>query len=65
MKDVVHRIQYVDMYDLNNDTYVELWGIHPSVPSELTPCNLATIVEASRLTDYDVRLPDYADFRFD
>lgn len=60
----VHLFQYMDMYNQNDITYVELWGIHPLTSSQLVPCDLATTIQESLQIDYDIYLPSYDEFGF-
>lgn len=62
----VHLVRYVDLYDFENKTYAEFWGLHPFAPPELFPCDIPKILEYSLRTNYDdILLPQYEEFGFD
>ncbi|MCV0366363.1 MAG: hypothetical protein K5798_03735 [Nitrosopumilus sp.] len=61
-----HLVRYVDLYDFENKTYAEFWGLHPFTPPELFPCDVPKILEYSLRTNYDdILLPKYDSFGFD
>ena len=60
-----HLVRYTGLYEFENRTYAELWGLHPYVPSELFPCDTAKIVDSSLKINYDILLPEYEEFRFE
>ena len=60
-----HLVQYTDLYEYENKTYAEFWGLHPYVPPELLPCEQPKIFEYSLRTNYDIVLPKYEEFGFD
>jgi len=60
-----HLVKYVDLYDYENKTYAEFWGLHPFTPPELSSFDFAKILDASLKIDYDVNLPEYVEFGFD
>lgn len=60
-----HLVRYVDLYEYENKTYAEFWGLHPYTPSELFPCDLPKILESSLKINYDILLPKYEEFGFD
>ena len=62
---VKHLVQYTDIYEYENKTYAEFWGLHPYVPPELFPCEPPKIFEYSLRTNYDIVLPKYEEFGFD
>jgi hypothetical protein len=61
-----HLVRYVDLYEYENKTYAEFWGLHPFTPTELFPCDVPKILEHSLRTNYDdILLPEYDEFGFD
>lgn len=61
-----HLVRYVDLYDFENKTYAEFWGLHTFTPPELFPCDVPKILEYSLRTNYDdILLPEYDMFGFD
>jgi len=61
-----HLVRYVDLFEYENKTYVEFWGLHPFTPPELFPCDVPKILEFSLRTNYDdILLPKYDEFGFD
>ncbi|WP_316504823.1 hypothetical protein [Nitrosopumilus sp.] len=59
-----HLVKYMDLYEYQNKTYAEFWGVHPFTPPELFPCDLPKIIENSLKTDYALDLPAYEEFGF-
>jgi len=60
-----HLVQYMDLYEYENKTYAEFWGLHPFTPPELFPCDMPKIIETSLKINYDIPLPEYDQFGFD
>ena len=60
-----HLVYYIDLYEHEDKTYAEFWGLHPYVPPELFPCNVPKILEHSLDQDYDILLPEYEEFGFE
>ena len=60
-----HLVRYTGLYEYENKTYAEFWGLHPSVPPELFPCDTQRILDSSLKIKYDISLPEYEEFRFD
>jgi len=60
-----HLVKYTDLYEYENKTYAEFWGLHPFTPPELFPCDLPKILDASLRINYDISLPEYDEFGFD
>jgi len=60
-----HLVKYTDLYEYENKTYAEFWGLHPFTPPELFPCDLPKILESSLRINYDISLPEYEEFGFD
>ncbi|MGI9567587.1 MAG: hypothetical protein ACR2LL_11325 [Nitrosopumilus sp.] len=60
-----HLVKYMNLYEYQNRTYAEFWGVHPFTPPELFPCDLPKIIENSLKIDYALDLPAYEEFRFD
>lgn len=61
-----HLVRYVDLFEYENKTYAEFWGLHPFIPPELFPCDVPKILEYSLKTNYDnILLPEYEKFGFD
>ncbi len=60
-----HLVKYTDLYEYENKTYAEFWGLHPFTPPELFPCDLPKIIDASLKINYDLFLPEYEEFGFD
>ncbi|BDQ30571.1 hypothetical protein NZNM25_07880 [Nitrosopumilus zosterae] len=60
-----HLVRYIDLFEYENKTYAEFWGLHPFTPPELFPCDVQKILEYSLKTDYDISLPEYEEFGFD
>jgi len=60
-----HLVKYTELYDYENKTYAEFWGLHPFTPPELFPFDFAKILDASLKIKYDISLPDYEEFGFD
>ena len=59
-----HLVKYTELYDYENKTYAEFWGLHPFTPPELSPFDFAKILDASLKMDYDIFLPEYGEFGF-
>jgi len=59
-----HLVKYTDLYEYENKTYAEFWGLHPFTPPELFPCDLPKILESSLRINYDISLPKYDEFEF-
>ena len=59
-----HLVQYTGLYEFENKTYAELWGLHPHVPDELFPCNTPKILDSSLKMKYEISLPGYEEFGF-
>ena len=59
-----HLVRYTGLYEFENKTYAELWGLHPYVPDELFPCDTPKILEHSLNKEYDILLPKYEEFGF-
>jgi len=60
-----HLVKYTELYEHENKTYAEFWGLHPFTPPELFPCDLPKILDSSLKIKYDVSLPEYGEFGFD
>jgi len=60
-----HLVRYVDLFEYENKTYAEFWGLHPFSPPELFPCDVPKIIETSLRINYDISLPEYEEFGFD
>lgn len=60
-----HLVYFTDIYEYENKTYAEFWGLHPYTPPELFPCNMPKILEHSLKINYDIVLPEYEEFGFD
>ena len=63
--DSAHLVQYTDLYEHENKTYAEFWGLHPYTPPELFPCDVPKTLDSSLKMKYDVLLPEYEEFGFD
>lgn len=63
--DSTHLVQYTGLYEYENKTYAEFWGLHPYTPSELFPCDVSRILDSSLKMKYDISLPEYDEFGFD
>jgi len=59
-----HLVRYMDLYEYENKTYAEFWGLHPFTPPELFPCDMPKIIETSLKINYDIPLPEYEEFGF-
>ena len=59
-----HLVQYTGLYEFENKTYAELWGLHPHVPDELFPCDTPKILDSSLKMKYEISLPGYDEFGF-
>ncbi len=59
-----HLVQYTGLYEYENKIYAEFWGLHPSVPPELFPCDTSKILDSSLKIKYDIPLPKYEEFGF-
>jgi hypothetical protein len=59
-----HLVRYMDLYEHENKTYAEFWGLHPFTPPELFPCDMPKIIETSLKINYDIPLPEYEEFGF-
>ena len=59
-----HLVRYIGLYEFENKTYAELWGLHPHVPEELFPCDTPKILDSSLKIKYDIPLPEYEEFGF-
>ena len=59
-----HLVRFVDLFEYENKTYAEFWGLHPYTPPELFPCDLPKILESSLKINYDILLPEYEEFGF-
>ena len=59
-----HLVRYTGLYEFENKTYAELWGLHPHVPDELFPCDTPKILDSSLKMKYDISLPEYEEFGF-
>jgi hypothetical protein len=64
-RESIHLVKYTDLYEYENKTYAEFWGLHPFSPPELFPCDLPKTLESSLKIKYDILLPEYEEFRFD
>jgi hypothetical protein len=64
-RESTHLVKYTDLYEYENKTYAEFWGLHPFTPPELFPCDLPKILESSLKIKYDILLPEYEEFGFD
>jgi len=64
-RESTHLVKYTDLYEYENKTYAEFWGLHPFTPPELFPCDLPKILESSLRINYDISLPEYEEFGFD
>ena len=61
-----HLVRYTGLYEYENRTHAEFWGLRPYVPSELFPCDMPKILDSSLRTNYDdILLPEYEKFGFD
>ncbi|MDH5463477.1 MAG: hypothetical protein OEW49_04130 [Nitrosopumilus sp.] len=60
-----HLVRYTGLYEFENMTYAEFWGLHPYVPPELFPCDMPKILDSSLKIKYDISLPEYEEFGFD
>ena len=60
-----HLVYYTDLYEYENKTYAEFWGLHPYTPTELFPCDVPKILEYSLRQDYNISLPEYDKFGFE
>ncbi len=60
-----HLVRYTGLYEYENKTYAEFWGLHPYVPQELFPCDTPKILDSSLKIKYDISLPEYEKFGFD
>ena len=59
-----HLVRYTGLYEFENKTYAEFWGLHPYVPPELFPCDTPKILDSSLKIEYDISLPEYEKFEF-
>ncbi len=59
-----HLVRYTGLYEFENKTYAEFWGLHPSVPPELFPCDMPKILDSSLKIKYNIPLPEYEEFGF-
>ena len=59
-----HLVYYTDLFEYQNKTYAEFWGLHPYTPPELFPCDLPKLWEQSLRHDYDILIPEYEEFGF-
>ena len=59
-----HLVRYTGLYEFENRTYAELWGLHPYVPDELFPCETSKILDSSLKIKYNIYLPEYEEFGF-
>jgi hypothetical protein len=60
-----HLVRYIGLYEYENKTYAEFWGLHPYTPPELFPCDMPRIIDSSLKIKYDIFLPGYEEFGFD
>ena len=60
-----HLVYYTDLFEYENKTYAEFWGLHPYTPPELFPCDLPKLWEQSLRHDYDILIPEYEEFGFE
>ncbi|MGY5148781.1 MAG: hypothetical protein ACW9W3_01825 [Candidatus Nitrosopumilus sp. bin_68KS] len=60
-----HLVRYIGLYEYENKTYAEFWGLHPYTPPELFPCDMPKIIDSSLKIKYDIFLPEYEEFGFD
>ncbi len=60
-----HLVRYIGLYEYENKTYAEFWGLHPYTPPELFPCDMPKILDSSLKIKYDIPLPEYEEFGFD
>ena len=42
-----HIVEYRDVFELDNTTYVEFWGTHVTMPDELLPCKMPELLHHS------------------
>ena len=59
-----HLVYYTDLFEYENRTYVEFWGLHPYTPPEMFPCDLPKLWEQSLRYDYEILIPEYEEFGF-
>ena len=60
-----HLVYYTGLFEYENRTYAEFWGLHPYTPPELFPCDLPKLWEQSLRHDYDILIPEYEEFGFE
>ena len=60
-----HLVYYTGLFEYENRTYAEFWGLHPYTPPELFPCDLPKLWEQSLRYDYDILIPEYEKFGFE
>ena len=60
-----HLVYYTGLFEYENRTYAEFWGLHPYTPPELFPCDLPKLWEQSLRYDYDILIPEYEEFGFE
>lgn len=60
---VGHLVQYMGTYEADGVTVAEFWGTHIGQrPPELAPCDAAEIISRTLPIQYDLGLPEYAEF---
>lgn len=60
---VGHLVQYMGIYEMDGMMLAEFWGTHIGMrPPELAPCDAAEIIRRTLPIQYDMGLPEYAEF---
>ena len=49
---MAHVVEFRDIINIEEITYIEFWGTHVDMPDELLPCEMPELIEQSLLVDF-------------